>query len=41
MTSLYAPAKLVDRFVQAARYTQPLKELFGFLSVFAANFRKI
>jgi hypothetical protein len=41
MTSLYAPTKLVDRFVQPASYTRRLKELFGFVGEFAANFRKI
>jgi len=41
ITSLYAPTKPVDRFVQPARYMQPLKEQFGFVGEFAANFRKI
>jgi hypothetical protein len=40
MTSLYFPAKLI-RFVQAARYLARLKEQFGFVGEFAANFWKI
>jgi hypothetical protein len=41
MTSLYASTRLVVLRVQLATYMDRLKEPFGFVGKFAANFHKI
>ena len=41
MTSLYAPTRLVVLRVRSATYMDRLKERFGFVGKFAANFHKI